>query len=263
MINIIVPIVERVKEYQTFIDKASKRGVKIFVGIRESLAGEFKANKNTEIHIYTDKSKKEEIINSLHSCKMAYGKVLIVRRPLTDTEYEKLTTSNKDIVTLKAKHNKFVKAIKNFATNVIRRIFAFSFFEDISAICYGENMFDLLSVCANLSMASRINHYVGLDIEEIVTTEKPVKKEYNKFKNVLKFLIYWLILGGSVAGGVLVCMLTPLYALTVIAVVFWIIMALMLWLVGLVNFTRAVTVGQLRYGRGEEKEIIKEKRRKK
>ncbi len=260
MINIIVPIVEDVSSFQTFLDKIATKDVKIFVGIKESLAKDFKPNKATELHVFGDKSKKEEIINSLHSCKMTKGKILIARRPLKDEEYQKLTTSTKDIVTLRAKHNRFVGWLKKVSTLVIKRIFAFSFFEDISAICYSENMFDLLSVCANLSMASRINRYVGLDVEEIVTDEKPVKKEYSRPKNIIKFLLYCLFFGGSVAGGVLVCIFTPLYALTVIAVMFWIIVALMLWLVSLVNFTRAIAVGETRYGRAEEREILKEKK---
>lgn len=258
MINIILPVVENAEKYLEFIDKIKKNDVKIFVGVRQSLADRFSKNKNIELHVFNDKANKEEIINSLHSCKLQKGKILIVRRPLNEEEYNNLTSTTKDIATLKAKRNGFVEAIKRFAMTVVRKFFAFSYFEDISAIFYNESMFELLSVCSNHSMASRVNKYVGLDVEEFTTTEKPVKKDYNKWKNALMFTLWCILLIGSVVGGVLVCVYVSQQALIVILVMCWIFVALMFWGVGLINFTRTVAVGDLRYGRAEE--IIQNKK---
>ena len=253
MINIIVPVVENVEGFSNFVNMVKGKNVKLFVGVIESLAKDFVQKvSGVELHIFSNKSKKEEIINSLATCNILAGKILLVRRPLTKKEFEQLTTSSKDIATLKAKHNKFVSFFKNLANKIIRRFFAFNFFEDISAICYNESMFQLLRVCSNFSKASRINKYVGVEIEEFETENKPVKKDYNHHKNNLILSLWTLLLLASVAGGILVCIFTPLRVLTVILVICWIFVALVLWFVGLVNFTRTVAVGDLQYGRAEE-----------
>ncbi|MBP3431718.1 MAG: hypothetical protein J6K39_02560 [Clostridia bacterium] len=253
MINVIVPVTEKPEEFKEFIEQNKGKNVRFFVGIRESLKDKITSrSKAVEIHTFKNSSKKEEIINSLHSCKFEKGKIMIVRRPLTKEEFGKLASSSKEIATLSAKHGKFVSAIKKFTQKIIQRVFAFSFFDDISAICYGESMFELLSVCANLSMASRVNKYVGVEIEEIETIEKQVKKQYSRWTAALKLIFWCLIFAGSVVGGVFVCIYSPLYALIVISVIAWIAVALVFLLGGILGFTRTVAVGDLRYGRAEE-----------
>lgn len=257
MINLILPVVEEPEKFAEFAKKVEKSDVKVFVGVKKGLnfdlGGKRKRQKpNIEVHTYAENANVEEIINSLHTLKMEKGRLLICRRPLTDEEFSKLTHSQKDVATLKAKHSKFFTLLKDFAKRIVKRFFAFTYFEDISAICFGENMFELMSTIQNLSMASRINRYVGIEIEEVETAEKQVRKQYSRVKNILKFLFWTLVLAGSVAGGVLVCIFTPLHALIVILVIFWILLALFLWFVGFVNFTRTLAVGNLRFGRAEE-----------
>lgn len=257
MINLLLPVVEEPEKFAEFAKKVAKSDVKVFVGVRKGLdfdLGEKRKRQksNIEVHTFAEKANVEEIINSLHTLNMEKGKILICRRPLTDEEFSKLTQSQKDVATLKAKHSKFFTMLKNFAKSLVRRFFAFTYFEDISAICFGENMFELMSTIQNLSMASRINRYVGIDIEEVETAEKQVKKQYSRTKNILTFLFWTLLFVGSVVGGVLVCVFTPLHALIVILVIFWIALALFLWFVGFVNFTRTLAVGNLRFGRAEE-----------
>ncbi len=253
MLNIILPIVQDAEKFNDFIKRVNSKNVKFFVGVKNSLATFISPAKNVEIHVFNDKSNKEEIINSLHSCKLEKGKILIARRPLTDEEFKNICLSQADIVTLKANHNRFVRFLKDLSTKIVKRFFAFSFFEDISAICYGENMFELISVCSNLSMASRINKYVGVELEEVVTSEKSVKKDYNRGLNLLKFAFWCLILLGSITGGVLICVYNQIQVLIGILIAFWIITALIIWCIGLINFTRTIAVGNLRYGRAEEK----------
>lgn len=254
MINLIVPIVENAENFEEFVNKHSGKDIKVFVGIIENLKNKFKPkSKNVEIHVFANKSKKEEIINSLHSCKLQNGRIMVVRRPLTDEEFVALSTSSKDICTLKAKHNGFVTAFKNFAKKIVRRFFGFTYFEDISAICYKENMFELLSVCNNFSIATRINRYIGVEIDEILSETKPVKKDYNRVANVSLLLMWIMLFLGSVAGAICVGIFTKTRVLIVILLIAWLVVMLTLLLVGIVNFTRTIAVGELRYGRAEEK----------
>lgn len=252
MINIIIPIIENPLEYEKFVDRIAKSGI-VFVGIRESLAKDFNPqSKNIKILKFADNSKREEIINALNSCKFKKGKILIARRPLTEKEYTQLTSSNADISVLKKKRNRFVSAFRKMIAKIILKIFNFSYFDDISGVCYAENMFELLSVCSNLSMVSRINRYIGLNIEEFETTNKTVKKECNRFKSISKFLLSTLFWLGSIASVVLINIFTPLIIVAILFEILWLVVATTLWVISILNFSRALAVGDVRFGRAEE-----------
>ncbi len=260
MINVIVPITKDVEEFSAFVSKYANKTTKFFVGVTESLAAKFDCKKkDVEVHIYKDGARVEEIVNALGSCKREKGKLLIARRPLSDDEYTKLTTSNKDIVSLKAVRSKFATKFKNFARKLIKKVFAFSYFEDISAICYGESMYELLSVCPNLSNASRLNRYVGVSVEEIETEAKPVRKEYGRAENIMNLLLGTVFFLGTILTIIFLGVTLPkIKALYVVLMVLWVVVALVCQIVALVNFTRTVTVGQLDFGRVEEIIIKKE-----
>lgn len=256
MTNIIIPVVESPKAFAEFVETKKLTKYKIFVGIKQNLLNEFSvSNKNVEICVYPDTANKEQIINALHDCKLKRGKIMILRRVPTKDEFSMLESSKKDIVSLKAKHNKFVTACKNFVNKIIRKIFAFNFFEDISAICYGENMFQLLSVCQNLSMASRINKYIGVEIEEYETDSKSVKKDYNRTKTAILFSLATLLLLASFAGLVCYFVFAQIKALHVILIIFGLILVSVVWFMSLVNTIRVVAVGDLNYAKAEQIKI--------
>ncbi len=253
MINILVSIVENPQEFAKFVETKNKKGYKFFVGIKESLAKDFVVkSKNVEIHKYKDSSKKEEIINALQSCKLSEGKIMILRRVPTEDEFLMLEKSEKDIVTLKARRGKFAEAWKRFMAKIIRKMFAFTYFEDISAICYGRNMFRLLSVCQNLSMTSRINKYVGLKIEEIETTSQPVKKDFTKWKTVLLFTLVTVLFVGALAGAICLFIFVEPKVLNVILIVFALLVVGLIWFIAFINLLRTLAVGNLHFGRAEE-----------
>lgn len=258
MINIFIPIVENVEGFCEFVSKHKESDKHIYVGVRKSLKDKFVFdNENVEVHVFDDKANKEEILNGLQKCQRVKGKLLVTRRPISDEEYRLLTTSESEITTLRAHHNKFVRWFKNLARKAIKKFFAFSFFEDISAICYGEFLHEFISACPSLSMATRINKYVGIDIQEIETETPPVKKDYNKVKNAVKFSLGCLLLAGSIAGaGCIFAFVKPLRALWVVLVLAMLFVTLTLFAISLVNFTRTAAVGDLEYKAGEQLEVV-------
>ncbi len=253
MINILIPVVENPKEFSQFVETKKGKDYKIFVGIKDELSAQFKPkNKNVEIIKFSNNSKKEEIINSLHSCKLSHGRVLILRRIPTEEEFASLEKSHSDIVSVREKKGKVATFFKRILAKIVRKVFAFNYFEDISAICYSENMFQLLSVCQNLSMASRINKYVGVDIEEIETISKSVRKDYCRWKTILLFSLATLLLLSGIAGAVCLFVFVPPRVLNIVLIVFGLALVLVIWSMALFNFLRTVAVGSLHYGRAEE-----------
>jgi len=258
MINIFIPIVDDVEDFCKFVAKHKEKDKRIYVGIRRSLKEKFVYdNDNIELHVFESKANKEEIINALQKIERKSGKLLVIRRPLTDEEYLALTTSESEITTLRAHHNKFVTWFKNFARKTIKKFFAFSFFEDISAICYSEFLHELVFACPNLSMATRINKYVGVDVSEIETQTTPVKKDYNKAKNAGLLTIGVGVLAGSIAGaGCIFAFVNPIKAIFVVLVIAMLFVAFTIFAIMLVNYTRTIAVGQLEYNAGKELEMI-------
>lgn len=252
MINVIVPVVDKVEGYQNFFKQTQSADIKFFVGIKRSLAKELTLTNQMEVHVFDDNVKKEEIINALHSCKLIEGKIMIARRPLSLEEFYALSQSQSDITTLKAKHGKLRTWLKNLAKSIIKKFFAFTYFEDISAICYGEDMFELICVCPNISMASRVNKYVGVSIEEIETAQKPVNKEYNKPWTIGKLTLWSLFAIASIVGGIMVFLFAKVTVIVAMLVILWYVVAIMLWFVGLINFARTLSVGDLRFAKAQE-----------
>lgn len=261
MINVFIPIVENVEAFSEFISKHNESSTRIYVGITEDLKEKLKvANENVEIHIFKSKTKKEDMLNSLQKVKRQKGGLLVIRRPLTDEEFQKLTTSSAEISTLKAHHNKFVTWIKNITRKIIKKVFAFNYFEDISAIFYSEFLHELICACPNLSMASRINKYVGVEVEEIETTLPSVKKDYSRLKNALVLTLGLFVLLATIAGTtcvfVFVNRIRALYVVLVIAMLF---VALTIFALLLLNFTRTLAVGSLESTAPQEIEVINAK----
>lgn len=253
MINLIVPITENLEEYVEFVKKHNNKQTKIYVGLTEELHKSWKKIPGVEVRIYNNEANREQILNALHKIPKKKGELFVVRRPLTDEEYENLVSSAYDVSTLKRKHNKFVSFFKNLARNIIRKIFAFSYFEDISAVRYSEDMHELVESFPNLSMASRINRYVGLDVEEIETEQKPAKPLYDKFYNGMWLALAILFLVTSIFDGVLIFIMVPnIWVLWALLIIAWWIIALTILCVVLLKFTRTRAVGDLYYDFAEE-----------
>ena len=260
MINLLVPITENVNKFEEFVKRAKEKfgkNINILVAITKKLSNELNVGKDVaSVNVFVDNSNVEQMINVLHSMKLKKGRVLVARRPLTQDEFEKLTTSEKDIAVLKRKRGKFVTKLKKLMGSIIKKFFSFTYFEDISAICYKENLFDLLSVCGNFSMATRVNRYVGIEIEEIETQEKQVRKIYSRSMNLLKLFAGTMFFLGCVAGIVCMCIfckINPLY------IALFVIMAFLggsTFAVSLLNFTRTIAVGNLRWGKAQSVEKL-------
>lgn len=247
MINVVVPIIDKAGEYEEFLNRISDRNTKIFVGVRKNLLPliDLSRVKNVEVSVYSDNAKKEEILNALSKNIVDSGKIAIVRRPLLIEEYQALVGTEYDIAYLKQNRNKFVSFFKKLNAKILRALFAFDYFDDISAICFNENMFELVCDSNNLSMASRINRYVGVTIEEIQTRQKAVKKETTAWKNNLKLLGWTLFMLASIASVTCLAIFTKTYPVVVMFEILWLIVAVTLWILGLVNYSRANAVGDL------------------
>ncbi len=266
MINVIVPIVEDVEGFSKFINRYSLTPIKFIVGVPVTLAKTLDIqNENAEIHYVEDGSKKEEIINLLNRFEREKGVFIVVRRPLTEEEFFSLCDSRTDVTTLKSHRSKFSEFFKNISNFLLRKIFGFNSFDDISAVAFSENMHEVVSSYESLSKATRINRYVICSCGEIETSEKSVKKEYSRPKNALLLTagIGFLLL--TIVGVSLIWSLVDgIKSVVNVLMICWIVVAFFVCLVSVMTFERVRKVGKLDYGYAstaypkEEPETIEE-----
>ena len=254
MINVLVPIVDRLTEYEKMIEKiALDKDAIIFVGALEEFKDKINFNKdNIKVKYFKSGSGKEEIINSLHSIDKERGKIILLRRPVSEAEFNALKTSEKDIAYLKKKRSKFSAWWHNLWKNLIKKIFAFYYFEDISAISFNTTCFDLISSLTNLSYITRIDRFVGFKTEEIATESKAPKREYDKFYASAKivgsglFLIFCILISIIISAS-----FQPMFLMILISILLCLIGAVSFF-VSVLNLARTIAVGTLRHGRAEE-----------
>ena len=254
MISVIIPIIEKFSEYEkTVNDILTHKDVKLFLGVHEGY--KYKCNfqnENVVVKYYKDKSKKEEIINSLHAIKKEKSGIIVLRRPLSDGEFDKLLNSNASIVTLKKRKNKFSSWWHNVWSKIIKRMFSFVYFEDISAIYFKENMFDLITSLTNLSYITRINRFVGLEQEDILTEVKSTRKEYDRASNVMQYISSVLFSALCVVLAVILCTSVAVTVLSVLGGIAITLIGVVAFMISTLNFARTIYIGQLRYGKAEE-----------
>ena len=252
MINIILPIIDKFEEYEKMLEYLSKkRDIKVYIGADEKFKDK-NFDKKFVVKFFRSKSQKEEVINSLHSIEKKRGGTMVVRRPLSEREFEELISREEDIVTLNKSQSSFTRGWKNFWRKVITRFFAFYYFEDISTVYFKENMFELVTSLTNLSYISRINRFVGLSFGVVETTEKSVKKDFDRFTTAVNFLSFFLFLVICVMCSVILCTTlgnTVVYVLLAFTIT---LIGFVFFLISILNLARTVSVGQLRFGKAEE-----------
>ncbi len=253
MINVLVPIVDNELAYQQMLDELSKqKDVKIYCGVRESLKDKINFPKGVDVKTFNSKSKKEEILNSLSTDSMQEGGVMVLRRPISLEEFESLKASDADIVRLQKHRSKFAEFWTNLWKKIIRAIFAFFYFEDISAIYFKENMFKLVKNLNNLSYITRIDRFIGYKQETIESSVKPPKKDYDVFMNVAQLVISILFVALCVVWSIVFCSSGANIVIMVLLSVFIMLISLIVLLVSVLSFVRSIYVGKLDYGRAEE-----------
>ncbi len=252
MINVIVPVVDRPQEYLSMLNEISKRGdCVVFVGALKKFS-DVDFPKNVVLKYYKNASYKEEIINSLHSIPKNFGKTMVVRRPLAKEEFASLAENKADIAYLKKSKSRFASFWAGIWKKLIKKLFSFYYFEDISAICFSENTFNLINSLTNLSYVTRIDRFVGLKEEAVSSSEPSPKREYDKFDASVKLISWVLVLALLVCVSVLICTsFRPIAIMILISILLCTIGITALFL-AILNFVRTLYVGTLRHGRAEE-----------
>ncbi len=193
MINVIVPIVDKNKDFNKILNEISEiSDLNILVGVNEDLFFDVKTkvgeSENLTLIKFPKGTKRESIINSLQTHIVA-GSILVMRKPLSLDEFNKFCYSNRDITTCKRENNKFLDFIFNVWQKILKLILGLKLYEgDPSVIYMNEEISAVVAASGNLSFSSRVNRWRGIEQETVQTKAEQVKAEYDK-KDIVKYSI--------------------------------------------------------------------------
>ena len=252
MINVIIPVVDKPQVYLPILNEiAGRKDCRLYIGALEKFK-DVSFPKNAEVKFYKADSKKEEILNSLHAIEKERGQVIIIRRPLESAEFKALIESRADIAYLKKPKSRFSAWWANLWKKLIKKIFAFYYFEDISAVKFNENTFNLISSLTNLSYITRIDRFVGLKEETISSKNRSPRREYNRAGTFFKLFGAILFFALMVFISVFITIRYQPVSIMVLISILLCVIGIVALFMAILNFVRTLYVGKLRHGRAEE-----------
>lgn len=254
MKNIIIPVTE--EKMVPFVESIKKiKELKIIVGVTAGLADKINKSrsKNFVLKIFEDGSKKEEIINSLKD-ELDEGQVLICRKEIEVEEVENFFDSSSDITICSIKRNKVQKFFFKLCQDLMMLLFGFNLYDgDISVICFGQKLFNVLTNIENLSYSSRVNKWKGVEIKAIDIKSPPAKKEFNKLKVNLMFYGWIALFVTVIASAFVYFYYFRGTFLTGLLYAFAILLAQIGLIIAIIVFNFNIKIGQRVFGKAKLK----------
>ena len=187
MINVLVPITKNDKRYKDILHKLAEReDLNLIVGVKNELRGEFGFVEN--LHIYDDSFDKESILNALFT-KVEEGATIVMRKPITVQEFDRISSCDEHIATCKKERN----AIKSFFYKLWQKILKLLlgvnlYAGDTSVVYFSEVLLPILIENGNLSFASRVDRWIGVDKTTVDVKVEPEKYSADS-KAILRYCL--------------------------------------------------------------------------
>lgn len=190
MINVLVPITTYSKKYKdVLLELSDREDINLLVGVTNKIKDEFSYLKSGYVHIYDDSFDKESILNALFN-KVDDGALVIMRQPITAQEFDRLVTKGEHVVTCKKERNR----VKSFFFKLWQKILKLFigvnlYMGDTSVVYFSETLLPVLIESGNLSYASRVDRWIGVEkaTEEIKCQSEKYEPEA---KSILRYSIY-------------------------------------------------------------------------
>jgi len=204
MLNVIIPITGEIAGHRALLDALDGAlNVQVYIGVRndiyDSVLNEYGDKNNFNFFDFDKNTNKEEMINAIQDY-LEEGSILILRKPVSIEEFEKIVNSDRDVVTSKRERSKCKAFIFNTWQNLIRMILGVKMYAgDYSVVYMNEDIADVAMSTGNLSYSSRVNRWKGIK-QGVITTRAKDEIEYKRTNNLKYMLlaILLLVLGAGV-----------------------------------------------------------------
>lgn len=211
MINVLIPIVSKGEKFNKLLSQLNGNDeVMVYVGATKSQRGviHIEESENITIFEYEDKSRREEILNSL-SQNLKVGEIIVLRKPITIEEFEQFCICQEDIVLCKKNRSRTGEFFYQIWQKILKIILGVKLYEgDTSVVKFSENISAVLSQTHDFSYSTRVDRWKGLKSSTIETKEEAVKPEVDSKFIAICSCIAFLALIIGLTTSLLVCLLT-------------------------------------------------------
>ena len=202
MVNVVVPITNNAKRYKKILSSLSRaNNVVVLVGVVSNQINElnFLDSENIYIIEFQDGSKMEEIINGLQKY-ISVGSIMIMRKPISENEFNSFVNNNKDIVTCRRNLSSFKAILFNFWQKILKTFLGVRLYEgDASVIYFAEDIASVILSSSNLSYNSRVDRWRGIEQGTVVVEGESVKTETDKKANIRNLIISLIAIAVAVS----------------------------------------------------------------
>lgn len=224
MINVLIPITDRIEKYQEIIKALEdSENITVYLMAGEKLyprlVEEYSQFENFEMFCFENGATKEEMINSVQNY-IGKGSLMVLRKPVTVKEFNKMVSSEKDVVTGKVVKNKFKTFIFRLWQKLTKLVIGVKMYSgDPSVVYFNEDLADVALRTSNLSYSTRVNRWKGAS-QAVATIEAPSeKKQIDKKTTIRNSIIASLIVVIGVAATVLVALYAPITITSVLLLI--------------------------------------------
>ena len=202
MVNVVVPITNNAKRYKKILSSLSRaNNVVVLVGVVSNQINElnFLDSENIYIIEFQDGSKMEEIINGLQKY-ISVDSIMIMRKPISENEFNSFVNNNKDVVTCRRNLSSFKAILFNFWQKILKTFLGVRLYEgDASVIYFAEDIASVILSSSNLSYNSRVDRWRGIEQGTVVVEGESVKTETDKKANIRNLIISLIAIAVAVS----------------------------------------------------------------
>ena len=202
MVNVVVPITNNAKRYKKILSSLSRaNNVVVLVGVVSNQINElnFLDSENIYIIEFQDSSKMEEIINGLQKY-ISVDSIMIMRKPISENEFNSFVNNNKDVVTCRRNLSSFKAILFNFWQKILKTFLGVRLYEgDASVIYFAEDIASVILSSSNLSYNSRVDRWRGIEQGTVVVEGESVKTETDKKANIRNLIISLIAIAVAVS----------------------------------------------------------------
>lgn len=191
MINILIPITKDNPKYHKLLANIYGEDVRAFVGVTKELKETYMTYQNEcrDIFVFEDGSDAEAIINSLHGY-VEEGGIVIIRKPIKIDELNEFLSQEQEIVICKKKRTGLKALFFSLWQKILRLFLGVNLYSGSTSVVYfSENIAPVLRQTNNISYASRVDRWRGVEKATVETGCEDVKYKADK-KSMLTNIIF-------------------------------------------------------------------------
>lgn len=209
MVNVLVPIINNASGFDKILTSISSYSqVNILIGVVASQKQNLQLSESENIHIieFQEGSKREEIINSLQKY-IVQGSILIMRKPISENEFNNFVNNPKNIVTCKRNLSNFKKSLLKIWQKILKIFLGVRLYKgDTSVVYFDEDISSVVLSSTNLSYNSRVDRWKGIEQGTVKVEGELVKTDIDKNVNIRNIIIAIIALAIAVTVTTVVCL---------------------------------------------------------